>query len=53
MCNDRVAAVYDLAVVAALVEHTHIQTEHVSQIYGTVGTTFIRADNHHMFGIDL
>ena len=31
MGNDRVAAVYDLGVIAALVEHTHIHTQDVCQ----------------------
>ena len=33
--NDRVAAVNDSGVVTALIEHTHIDAEHVGEVYGT------------------
>ena len=53
MGNDRVAAVNDSGVVTALIEHTHINSEVVGQVYGTVHGTLIRADDHEMILVDL
>ena len=53
MSNDRVTSVYNLSVITAFVEHTHIQTKNVGKIYSTVCTTFIRTNRHHMFTVDL
>ena len=40
-------------VVTSLIEHTHIQTKYVCKVNSTSHTAFIRADNHHVVGIDL
>ena len=48
-----VTSVYNLAVITSLIEHTHIYTEDTSHVYGTVCTTFIRADNHEMIVVNL
>ncbi len=53
MGYNRIAAVHNLAVISAFVEHSHIKTQHICQIYCTVGTSLIRADNHHMIAVDL
>ena len=53
MSNDRVSAVYDLGVITALIEHTHIQSQHICEVDGTAGTAFIRADDHHVVAVDL
>ena len=53
MSNDRVSAVYDLGVITALIEHTHIQSQHICEIDSTAGTAFIRADDHHVVTVDL
>ena len=52
MGHDRVASVHDPCVIAALIEHTHIQSEDVGQIDRTAGRTLIRADGHHMVAVD-
>ena len=53
MCNDRVTSVYYLGVITAFVEHTHINSQVVCQVYSTVHSAFIRADDHQMFSVDL
>ena len=35
VCDDRVLAVYNSGVVAALVEHTHVYTKYVREVHGT------------------
>jgi len=50
--NDRITSVYDFGIISSLVEHTHIKTKYVGKINGTVCTTFIRADCHHVFAVD-
>ena len=52
MCNDRITTVHDLCIITSLIEHTHIKTKYVCHIDSTSHTTFIRADDHHMIGID-
>ena len=53
MGYDGVASVYNLGIVAALVEHTHIYAQVVCQIYRAVHGAFIRADHHQMLLVDL
>ena len=53
MGHDRIATVYHVCVVAAFVEHTHIDTKNVRHIDRTAGSALIRADNHQMIGIGL
>ena len=48
MGNDGVAAIDDPGVVAAFVEHTHIQPQDVCHVDGTAHAAFIRADHHHI-----
>ena len=45
--------VYNLSVITAFVEHTHIQTKNVCKMYSAVCTTFIWINRHHMFTVDL
>ena len=49
MCNDRVAAVYNAGIIAALVEYAHVHTEHGSIVHVAVQRTFVRADDHEVF----
>ena len=49
MCDDRVAAVYNAGIIAALVEHAHVHTEHGSIVHVAVQRTFVRADDHEVF----
>ena len=53
MSNDRVLAVYDGRIITTFVEHTHINTKNIGEIYGSCHSTFIRADDHQMFIVDL
>ena len=53
MCNDRVASIDNLRVVTTLIEHTHVQSEHICKINCTAHTTLIRADDHHVIAVDL
>ena len=48
MCNDRIFTIYDGRIITAFVEHTHINTEYVGEVYGSLHCTFIRADDHQM-----
>ena len=48
MCYDRVFPVHDLGVITALVEHTHVGTENIGEIYRTVRCAFVRADDHEV-----
>ena len=45
MGNNRVLAVDDLCVIAALVEHTHIKPQDVGVVDGTLHATLVRADD--------
>ena len=53
MGYDRIAAVYDVCIVAALVEHTHVDAENVRHVDRAAGSALIRADDHQMLGISL
>ena len=44
---------HDLGVVPALVEHTHIQSQHVGEVHGAAGSALVRADDHHVVAVDL
>ena len=52
MGNDRVPSVHNAGVVTALIEHAHIQTEHIGKVDCTSGRTLIRADRHHVVAVD-
>ena len=49
MCDDRVAAVYDAGIIAALVEHAHLHAEHGSIVHVAVQRALVRADDHEIF----
>ncbi len=51
--DDRIFAVYDGRVITAFVEHTHVHAEDIGKIDCSVHGTFIRADDHQMFFVDL
>ena len=53
MSHDGISSVYDLRVVATLVEHTHIQSQHICEINSAASTALIWADYHHMIAVDL
>ena len=53
MGNDRVASINDGRVVAAFVEHTHVNTEVVCHVDRTAHTALIRADDHQMILVEL
>ncbi len=52
MGHDRVPAVLDAGVIAALVEHSHIQPQHTGEIHGPRHTALVGADDHHMTAVD-
>ena len=52
MSHDRIAAVYDLGVIPAFVEHTYIDTKDSTIVNGTGHSAFIRADDHKMIAVD-
>ena len=52
MCHDRVLSVYDGGVISSLIEHTHIDAEHVGEVYGTRHRSLVRADDHQMIVVD-
>ena len=52
MSNNGIASVYHSGVVAALVEHTHIDAQVVCQVYGAVHGALVRADNHQMLFVN-
>ena len=53
MGNNRIASIDDLRIIAPLVEHTHIQIQHVGQIDRALGGSLVRADRHHVVAVDL
>ena len=53
MGHNRVAAVYDSRIISALIEHTHINTEDIGHIDGTLHSTFVRADDHQMITVKI
>ena len=53
MCDNRVSAVDDLRIVAALVEHAGVDAENVRDVDGTIHCAFVRADNHEVFLVGL
>ena len=48
MGDDGVLAVYHGGVIAALVEHTHVDAQDVGKVNGAVHGAFIRADDHQV-----
>ena len=52
MCHDRVLSVYDGGVISSLIEHTHIDAEHVGEVYGTRHRSLVRADDHQMIVVN-
>ena len=53
MCHDGIAAAHDFRVIAALIEHTHVQPQHVGKIHGSSRAALIRTDDHHMAAVNL
>ena len=53
MGHNWIASAYDLRIVAAFVEHAHIQSQHIGKKDGAGHTSLIRADNHHMITVNL
>ena len=53
MRYDRIASIDNLCIVAALIEHTHVETKHIGKVYSTSHAAFIRADHHHMVAVNL
>ena len=53
MGNDWVTSVYHTREVTTFVEHTHIKIKYIGKIDCTSCSTFIRADRHHVFAVDL
>ena len=48
MGHNGILSIYDLGIISALVEHSHIHAKHVGKIHGPVHGAFIRADDHQM-----
>ena len=53
MSNDRVLSVDNGGVITAFVEHTHIDSKDIGEVYSTGHSTFIRADDHEMIIVKL
>ncbi len=53
MSHDGVAAIDDAGVIAALVEHTHIQPQHGGEEDVPIQRAFVGADDHHVLPIQL
>ena len=53
MRNNGILAVDNACIIAALVEHAHIQTENVRVVDGALHAALIGADDQHMLIIDL
>ena len=53
MGNDWVTSIDNTGVIAAFVEHTHVNTQVVCQIYGAGHSALVRADNHQVVLVDL
>ena len=53
MGNDGITAVYYFGVVAPFIEHAHVQAQHIGNIDGPAHAALVRADYHHMIGIQL
>ena len=53
MSNNWITSVYNLCIITAFIEHTHVKTEDICKVYGTVCSALIRADCHHMVTVDL
>ena len=53
MGHNGIASIDDLGVVAALVEHAHVKSQHVGKIHGAACAALIRADDHHMAAVNL
>ena len=48
MGDDGVLAIDDSGIIAALVEHAHVNSEHIGEIDGTGHGSLIRGDNHQV-----
>ena len=53
MGYDRITSSDHAGVIPALIEHSHIQVQYVSQVDCTFGSTLVRADSHHVLTVDL
>ena len=53
MGNYGIAAVYNLCIIPAFIEHAHIQAQNVGDIDSPSHASFIGADYHHVVGINL
>ena len=52
MRYDRISSIDNLGVVAAFVKHANIKTKYIGEVNSTVGTTLVRADDHHMVTVN-
>ena len=50
--NDGISSVHDPGVVASLIEHTHVKTQHVGDVDSPLHAALIRTDDHHVIGIN-
>ena len=53
MRHDRVAAVHNLRVIAPLVEHSHVGSDHRREVNGAVHGALVRADDHQVLAVHL
>ena len=53
MVENRVHPIYESGVIAALVEHTHIQSQDVGVVYSAFHAALVRADDEHVVFVDL
>ena len=48
MCHNGVVPVYNPGIVAPLIEHTHVQTQHIGDVDGPAHAALVGTDDHHM-----
>ena len=48
MCDDRIFAVYDDGIISSFVKHSHVHSEYIGKVDGSVHRSFVRTDDHEM-----
>ena len=51
MGDNRVASVDDPGIIAAFIEHAHLDAEHVGDIYGAVCSALVRTHHHEVIAV--
>ena len=53
MGDDRISPVHNLGIVSPLIEHTHIQPQHIGIVDGALHPSLVRRNDHHMVLVDI